>query len=239
MWSSTILANFRRFQCALLLGALLIVGVYQTLLADVLDAKDRQLVDVVNTHFGSRAARSVIESRLLIQRAKSENWAQQKALEQTNHFFNRLIFVDDNKLWGDPNYWASPIEFLAAGGGDCKSFSIAKYFTLREMGFSDESMRLIYVKAIRYNQFHMVVANYATPASMPVILDNLDPVIKPANLRTDLIPIYSFNGSHLWLMKAKGQGQLAGSSDRLSLWTDLQKRFNTQHMNRPILNLDN
>ncbi len=84
-----------------------------------------------------------------------------------------------------------------------------------------------------------MVTDDATPASMPVILDNLDPAIKPANLRTDLIPIYSFNGSHLWLMKAKGQGQLAGNSDRLSLWTDLQKRFNTQHFNRPILNLDN
>ena len=129
--------------------------------------------------------------------------------------------------------------FLAVGGGDCEDFSIAKYFTLREMGITDESLRLIYVKAIHYNQFHMVVANYATPASMPVILDNLDPVLKPANLRTDLVPVYSFNGSHLWLMKAKGQGQLAGSSDRLSLWSGLQKRLTAQNFNRPILNLDN
>ena len=241
MWSSTILANFRRFQCALLLllGALLTVGIYPTILADVLDAKDRQLADLVQEKYGSRAARRVIDWRLLVQRVRAEKWNQQQALEATNRFFNRQIFIDDIKLWGQPDYWASPVEFLAVGGGDCEDFSIAKYFTLREMGLSDESMRLIYVKAIRYNQFHMVVANYATPASMPVILDNLDFAIKPANLRTDLVPIYSFNGSHLWLMKAKGQGQLAGNSDRLSLWTDLQKRFNTQHFNRPILNLDN
>ena len=240
MWSST-RPGFRRFQCALLLliGALLTVGFYPVLLADVLDARDRQMADQVQAKYGSRAARRVIDWRLLVQRARSQKWSQQRALDETNRFFNRQIFIDDIKLWGQPDYWASPVEFLAVGGGDCEDFSIAKYFTLREMGLSDESMRLIYVKAIRYNQFHMVVANYATPASMPVILDNLDFAIKPANLRTDLVPIYSFNGSHLWLMKAKGQGQLAGNSDRLSLWTDLQKRFNTQRFNRPILNLDN
>jgi predicted transglutaminase-like cysteine proteinase len=233
-------SSFRQSRFILfLIGVLLVAGIYPALFADVLDAKDRQMVDAVQTKYGSRAARRIIDWRMLIQRARSEKWGQQQALEATNRFFNRQIFIDDIKLWGQPDYWASPIEFLAAGGGDCEDFSIAKYFTLREMGLTDESMRLIYVKAIRYNQFHMVVANYATPEAMPVILDNLDPVIKPANLRKDLIPIYSFNGSHLWLMKAKGQGQLAGNSDRLSMWTDLQQRFSTQHLNRPILNLDN
>jgi predicted transglutaminase-like cysteine proteinase len=200
MWSST-RPGFRRFQCALLLliGALLTVGFYPVLLADVLDARDRQMADQVQAKYGSRAARRVIDWRLLVQRARSQKWSQQRALDETNRFFNRQIFIDDIKLWGQPDYWASPVEFLAVGGGDCEDFSIAKYFTLREMGLSDESMRLIYVKAIRYNQFHMVVANYATPASMPVILDNLDFAIKPANLRTDLVPIYSFNGSHLAL----------------------------------------
>lgn len=240
MWSLTMMKLFfRQLRGVLLFSAFVVVGGYPALFADVLDAKDRQVVDLVQAKYGSRAARRVIDWRLLIQRARSQKWSQQKALDETNRFFNRLIFIDDIKLWGMPDYWASPVEFLAAGGGDCEDFSIAKYFTLREMGLSDESMRLIYVKALRYNQFHMVVANYATPSSMPVILDNLDTDIKPANLRTDLVPVYSFNGNHLWLMKAKGQGQLAGNSDRLSMWTDLQQRFNTQHLNRPILNLDN
>lgn len=231
--------NKRWSRYFLILWGILISGVsYQNLLADALDAKERQLADLVQAKYGARAARRVIDWRLLVQRAKAEKWNQQQALEATNRFFNRQIFMDDIKLWGQNDYWASPVEFLAAGGGDCEDFSIAKYFTLREMGIPDASLRLIYVKAVRYNQFHMVVADYATPASMPVILDNLDPTIKPANLRTDLIPVYSFNGSHLWLMKAKGQGQLAGSSDRLSLWSGLQKRLNAQNLNRPILNLD-
>lgn len=67
-------------------------------------------------------------------------------------------------------------------------------------------MRMVYVKALDYNQFHMVVAYYDTPSSVPVILDNLIGSIRPASQRRDLMPIYSFNGSHLWLMKARGQG---------------------------------
>ena len=223
----------------LFLSVLFLSGSSSFLLAVALDIKVRQLADKVQAKYGARAARRVIDWRLLIQRAHAEKWDKQQALEATNRFFNQQIFIDDIKLWGQNDYWASPVEFLAVGGGDCEDFSIAKYFTLREMGITDESLRLIYVKAIHYNQFHMVVANYATPASMPVILDNLDPVLKPANLRTDLVPVYSFNGSHLWLMKAKGQGQLAGSSDRLSLWSGLQKRLTAQNFNRPILNLDN
>ena len=70
MWSSA-RPRFRRFQCALLLltGALLTVGVYPTLFADVLDAKDRQMADLVQAKYGSRAARRVIDWRLLVQRA--------------------------------------------------------------------------------------------------------------------------------------------------------------------------
>ncbi|WP_152536741.1 transglutaminase-like cysteine peptidase [Tolumonas lignilytica] len=232
--------NKRFWHSILFLLILLCSGInYQQTLADAIDTKDRQLVELVQAKYGSRAARRVIDWRLLIHRALSEKWSHKQILDATNNFFNRLIYIEDVQLWGKSNYWASPVEFLGAGGGDCKSFSIAKYFTLREMGISDESLRLIYVKAVRFNRFHMVVADYATPTSMPVILDNIDPVIKPANLRTDLVPVYSFNGSHLWLMKAKGQGQLAGSSDRLSLWSDLQTRINAQNMNKPILNLDN
>ncbi len=133
----------------LFLGVLFLSGSSSFLLADALDTKERQLADRIQAEYGARAARRVIDWRLLIQRANAEQWSKQQALEETNRFFNRQIFIDDIKLWGQNDYWASPAEFLAVGGGDCEDFSIAKYFTLREMGFTDESLRLIYVKAIR------------------------------------------------------------------------------------------
>ena len=136
-----------------------------------------------------------------------------------------MDFVDDLSHWGKEDYWATPIEFLGSRGGDCEDFTIAKYFSLRELGIADEKLRLVYVKALTLDQHHMVLAYYHKPTSVPVLLDNLDKELKPATKRKDLLPIYSFNAKNLWLSKEKGRGVLVGGSSRLSLWTDLNSRL--------------
>jgi predicted transglutaminase-like cysteine proteinase len=146
-------------------------------------------------------------------------------LERVNDFFNQMEFVDDTIHWGEKDYWATPIEFLGTQGGDCEDFSIAKYFTLKAMGIDEEKLNLTYVKALNYNVHHMVLTYYSAPGAEPLVLDNLVGEIKPASKRTDLIPIYSFNGTGLWLAKQRGRGKLAGSSSRLQLWQDLIQRM--------------
>jgi predicted transglutaminase-like cysteine proteinase len=133
--------------------------------------------------------------------------------------------VDDIRHWGEKDYWATPIEFLASHGGDCEDFSIAKYFTLKAMGMSEEKLNLTYVKALQYNMHHMVLTYYRTPGAEPLVLDNLVETIKPASQRTDLMPIFSFNGTGLWLAKQRGRGKLAGSSSRVKRWRDLLEKM--------------
>ena len=79
----------------------------------------------------------------------------------------------------------------------------------------------------------MVVAYYPSPSSVPLILDNLKGEILPATQRKDLLPIYSFNGSKLWLMKQRGQGKIAGKASRLSLWNDLRNRSSKIILHHP------
>jgi len=148
-----------------------------------------------------------------------------KKIERVNDFFNQMEFVDDIIHWGKKDYWATPVEFLGTQGGDCEDFSIAKYFTLKVMGVEEEKLNLTYVKALNYNVHHMVLTYYATPDAEPLVLDNLIGEVKPASQRTDLIPIYSFNGTGLWLAKQRGRGNLAGSSSRLQRWQDLIQRM--------------
>jgi len=95
------------------------------------------------------------------------------------------------------------LEFLATGAGDCEDFAIAKYFTLLELGVDESKMRITYVKSLRRNQPHMVLTFFASPKSVPEVLDNLIPEIKPATQRSDLLPVYSFNGTGLWTAKAR------------------------------------
>ena len=86
-------------------------------------------------------------------------------------------------------------------------------------------MRLTYVKALKLNQAHMVLTYFETPRSVPLVLDNLDTAIKPALQRKDLLPVYSFNGTGLWLAKAQGRGKKVGQSSRVNLWRDLNARM--------------
>ena len=151
-------------------------------------------------------------------------------LERVNDFFNQMEFVDDITHWGEKDYWATPIEFLGTRGGDCEDFSIAKYFTLKAMGVEEEKLNLTYVKALNYNVHHMVLTYFSMPDAEPLVLDNLVTEIKPASQRPDLIPIYSFNGTGLWLAKQRGQGKLAGSSSRLQRWQDLIQRMSEDNL---------
>lgn len=147
-------------------------------------------------------------------------------LQRVNDFINRRIaFDDDMSVWGQNDYWATPTETIGQGRGDCEDFSIAKYYSLIDLGIPINKLRLVYVKAAQTGpagtvlQAHMVLAYYATPTADPLVLDNLNPQILPASRRSDLSPIFSFNSAGLW----QGTGNNASKSN-LSRWQDLLAR---------------
>lgn len=154
-------------------------------------------------------------------------WSEQRQLQAANDFINQNQFVDDIIHWGREDYWATPLQTLVTQAGDCEDFAVAKYFTLTEMGMSADKLRLTYVKALTLNQAHMVVSYYPTQQAIPLVLDNLDPVIKPASERDDLLPVYSFNGDGLWLNKQQN-AEYVDDSSRLSLWQQLLKSMDAE-----------
>ncbi len=197
---------------------------------------NQKVIDALKKNYGERAGkRGNAWVKILTQDKALSN---REKLEKVNRFFNYFRFVDDIKLWGVKNYWATPIEFIGVNGGDCEDYSIAKYYTLLELGVPDEKMRITMVKALRLNQYHMVLAYYETPGSVPLILDNIDGKIKPATKRNDLLPVYSFNGTQLWLNKEKGRGVLAGDSKRLKRWSSLKQRLGVNNLKQPKLKLE-
>ena len=208
---------------------------FATTTSFALNTQEQRWIDTVRKVYGDRAGRRVETWRR--EMSQYASLPERQKLTKVNNFFNQLNFVDDINLWGKNDYWATPLEFLGSNAGDCEDFTIAKYFSLLELGVSDKKLRLVYVKAIELNQFHMVLAYYSTPSAEPILLDNINPEIKRASTRRDLLPIYSFNGKNLWLMKSKN-GQLAGKSSRLSLWNDLRAREKSLQLNKPIVNYD-
>jgi predicted transglutaminase-like cysteine proteinase len=152
-------------------------------------------------------------------------------LRRVNEFFNRRIqFADDREIWGQSDYWATPMETLAKGKGDCEDFTIAKYFTLLAAGIPDRQLRLVYVKATiggpesTLSQAHMVLAYYPAPDAEPLVLDNLITEIRPASRRPDLSPVFSFNDQGIWQGAGGGSAKSPGGIGRLSRWQDLLRR---------------
>lgn len=190
--------------------------------AGALDLNNK-ILEFINKRFGAAATERLQQWERIANYQQSITELQK--LKLVNQFFNRVEFVSDQEHWNKEDYWATPLELLATNAGDCEDFSIAKYFTLREMGVPDDKMKITYVKALDLNQAHMVLAYYPKPDSVPLILDNLINKIKPATERTDLAPVYSFNGEGLWLSKMRGQeGKRIGNADRLDSWQELLTR---------------
>ena len=184
---------------------------------------DKELLNNVELKYGKEAHTLLVAWEGLI--IQDMSMTDLEKLKRVNDFLNQMEFVDDRIHWEKEDYWATPIEFLATQGGDCEDFAIAKYFTLKIMGVDEKKLNLTYVKSLNLNVHHMVLTYFSTADAEPLILDNLVREIKSASQRTDLIPIYSFNGTGLWLAKQRGRGKMAGSSNRLHHWQDLLQRM--------------
>ena len=150
-------------------------------------------------------------------------------IKAVNDFYNqRLAYMEDIDNWGQVDYWASPLESLGKGAGDCEDYAIGKYFTLTSLGVPHARLRMVYVRASiagAPNGFvaHMVLAYYPTPEAEPLVLDNLQPGIHPAGERPDLSPVFSFNAEGLW----QGVGSIRANGDpmtRLSKWREVVAR---------------
>jgi len=183
-----------------------------------------RIQEVLFTRFGADRVPLLRDwQRMLGEERKA---SEPEKLRRVNDFINRRIaFDDDMSVWGQNDYWATPTEVIGQGRGDCEDFSIAKYYSLLDLGIPINKLRLVYVKAVQTGpagtilQAHMVLAYYATPTADPLVLDNLNPQILPASRRNDLSPIFSFNSAGLW----QGTGNQSSKSN-LSRWQDLLNR---------------
>jgi predicted transglutaminase-like cysteine proteinase len=169
---------------------------------------------------GPRAVAALPSLQALLQQGLAGD--DEARLEAVNGYFNRrIVFGEDIDVWGEADHWASPLEALDKGRGDCEDYAIAKYFSLLAMGMPAARLRLVYVRAQigGDSQAHMVLAYYAQPNAEPLILDNLITTVRAASRRPDLVPVFSFNSEGLW----QGVGaQSAGDPlARLSHWREV------------------
>jgi predicted transglutaminase-like cysteine proteinase len=187
-----------------------------------------KLATLAKQKYDDEAHDDFIELQQLVNTLK--NSPESEKLSQINNFFNRKItFAEDIHVWGQSDYWATPLELLGLRAGDCEDFSIAKYTFLKAAGVSNDKLRLVYVRAEMLDnnrtviRAHMVLSYYASPQSDPLILDNLVPHISAASSRKDLSPVFSFNNKGLWI--GNSTKPKSNPESNLSRWRDVLMRM--------------
>ena len=130
---------------------------------------------------------------------KLKDKSDREKIAGVNNFLNKIPYIEDRSNYGKRDYWATPVEFLSRGG-DCEDFAIAKYASLRALGFSPDQLRIAIVQDKIKNIPHAILIVYSAEGSF--VLDN-------QNKRTELVtavnrykPIFSINSSSWWLHRA-------------------------------------
>jgi predicted transglutaminase-like cysteine proteinase len=194
-----------------------------------------RVVLLAGQRYGSNAEETLRAWRAMIEAGKP--LPERERLEMVNAFFNNnVLFEDDKIVWKQTDYWATPLETLGRGEGDCEDYSIGKYVTLGLLGVPIEKLRITYVRAelglpgSGISQAHMVLAYYPTPDGEPLVLDNLVSELRPASRRPDLRPVFGFNSQGLWVAGSRGPSA-ADPNARLSRWRDLLSRMSADGLN--------
>ncbi|MCG4453378.1 transglutaminase-like cysteine peptidase [Pseudomonas sp. MMS21-TM103] len=201
----------RQILAGLLLGGGLIMGTAKA------------MPQVPKEHRNEQAAQRLHDWQSLI--AQSMHLSDAEKLKAVNAFFNQHVrFGEDQELWGQLDYWASPLETLELGAGDCEDFAIAKYFTLRLLGTSEHSLRLVYTTLVSTKQAHMVLGFWPGSGTTPLVLDNLNLEILPIAQRLDLQMQFAFGPTHLYRFEQTSL-QVAGNTELLPNWQVLMTRM--------------
>lgn len=150
--------------------------------------------DVPCVQGASRAACAVQEWLAFIDQERGRDPMTQ--LKEVNAHLNLHRYVLDIINYGTENYWATPREF-AIHDGDCKDYAIAKYFTLRKLGWSEADLRVVVLQDLNLNEAHAITVVYV--GATAYLLDNLISEVVPAEIVHHYRPYYSINEAGWWL----------------------------------------
>ncbi len=117
-------------------------------------------------------------------------------IDFVNKFFNKWPYKLDSENYGISEYWAIPTEFMTRSG-DCEDYSIAKFFLQRELGFTNEQMRIVVVMDNIRRIGHAVLAVYVDDDIK--VLDSLSDAIFSHSFYKHYTPQYSVNETSRWL----------------------------------------
>jgi predicted transglutaminase-like cysteine proteinase len=127
--------------------------------------------------------------------AAARDLPRRKQLAAVNDYFNRWPYRSDKEVYGVREYWATPQEFMASSG-DCEDYAIAKFFTLRVLGFANDQLRIVALTDRIRRVGHAVVT--VRHSGEVLVLDSLSNLILPQDRYKHYVARFSVNETSRW-----------------------------------------
>ena len=122
-----------------------------------------------------------------------------RQLAAVNAYLNRVAYRTDQDNYGAEDYWATPRE-LFARGGDCEDYAIAKYLSLRALGWPAERLRVAVVHDNARDLVHAALIAYH--GGDAYVLDIEFPAVTDHRKIARYAPIFSISENGWWSYKA-------------------------------------
>ncbi len=132
-------------------------------------------------------------------------------LDAVNTYINQTPYETDWSRYGVEDYWATPSEFIGRSG-NCKDYAIAKYLSLRHLGWDDRDLRLLVLKEELRQEVHAVLIAYVDGTAY--VLDNLSPQVLEHTAINHYRPIYSINETTWYLHEGWWPGGITVATER-------------------------
>lgn len=116
-------------------------------------------------------------------------------IKSVNGFINAFAYVTDIVNWGVEDYWATPYQFFIKDG-DCEDYAIAKYFSLKALGFSGDSMKIVVLNDKNLRMLHSVLA--VSYEGRNYILDNQSSAVITDDSIRHYRPIFAVGENAWW-----------------------------------------
>ncbi len=120
-------------------------------------------------------------------------------LDSINRYMNRHRYIIDPINWGVRDYWASPIQFFRKDG-DCEDYAIAKYLTLRALGWKADKLRIVVLQDMNLRIAHAILSVYHNGRIL--LLDNQIVQVVDSEQVRHYRPIYSVNENGWWRLRS-------------------------------------
>ena len=123
-------------------------------------------------------------------------------LKSIHGYMNETRYIVDPRNWNHKDYWATPKQFFDRDG-DCEDYSIAKFMSLRALGWSNDQQRIVVLQDENLGITHAILMAYLDGEAW-VPGNQIEKIIKVKRI-LHYRPYYSINEGGWWLHRSQSR----------------------------------